>query len=246
MSSARWRCLSRPAAIAVSGRRDCRCGRVLRRRSPGMRWRRGMEYDSVPLCRLLPYSMRRPALKLIAAMVFSSGCHSAAAPRSCMVNEDCEQGENSQQQYCDGQTVVAYNFLSNSLSCYQGQRGTCKPIDDSTFGATCSTNDDCKSYTLACMDQVCADVCLATISNNVVLCDDFNPCPSPDALPPMVGIVRCPAGCRAGKRNWTCGDECFCLVCPVPDGGRGASDATRPATDAANMADARRDVSDGE
>lgn len=143
------------------------------------------------------------------------GCHSTSQPRSCRVNEDCSQGEQGRYEYCDGQAVLAASFYDGYFSCYQGAAGVCKPVDDSTDGAPCATNDDCKSYRLACLNQSCVDDCGASLGGEPVLCDETTPCPNPDALPPDVAIVRCPAGCRAGTRNWTCRGECFCPTCPA-------------------------------
>ena len=191
--------------------------------------------------------MKTQGLRLIVSLVWGSlvmgaGCGSSTQPRSCLVNEDCDQGDHGSYQYCDGQAVSASNFANGDVSCYQSPPGTCKPVDDSTLGAKCSTNDDCKTYSVSCVNQLCVDNCLGSLGNEPVLCDDTSPCPSPDALPPTVGIVRCPAGCRAGKRNWTCRSECFCPYCPASDAASDAADARRASSDGDSAADARQDA----
>jgi hypothetical protein len=195
------------------------------------------------LCAFDQSPMKRLAVALLVGpLVLMSGCRSSTKSRSCMVNEDCDQGEAGQYQYCDGQAIFASNFYDDYFSCYQGSLGTCKPVNDSTTGAQCSTNDDCKTYSTACVNQLCVDECGSSLGNEPVLCDDLSPCPSPDALPPTVGIVQCPAGCRAGTRNWTCRSECFCPYCPAPDAASDAVDARRSSGDGDSTSDARPDV----
>jgi len=175
-------------------------------------------------------------------LVVAAGCHSSTQPRSCLVNEGCDQGEQGLYEYCEGQAVLASNFYDGNVSCYRSSPGTCKPVDDSTFGAQCSTNNDCKTYSVACVDGLCADNCGGSFGNEPVLCDDTGPCPSPDALPLNVGVVHCPAGCRAGTRNWTCRSECFCPYCPAADGASDSADAIRASSDGDSAADGRPGV----
>jgi len=178
----------------------------------------------------MPLRGRDPMKRLDVALILwplilTSGCRSSTQPRSCLVNEDCNQGQNGQYEYCDGQSMLVSDLYYSYISCYQSILGTCKPVNDSTFGAKCTTNDDCKTYCAGCVNELCVDICVPSFGNEAVVCDDSHPCPSPDALPSTVGIVQCPAGCRAGERNWTRRSECFCPSCPAPDAAADALDA---------------------
>jgi hypothetical protein len=187
--------------------------------------------------------MKRLALALILwPLILTSGCRSSSQPRSCLVNQDCNQGQNGQYEYCDGQAVLVSSFYYDNFFCYHTPLGTCKPMDNSTLGAHCGTNYDCKAYPTSCVNQSCVNTVCESFGGEPGLGDDSDPCPSPDALPPNVGCFQCPAGCRAGKRNWTCRNECFCPSCPAPDAAADAVDARRTSGGDGNSADSPTDM----
>ena len=127
-----------------------------------------------------------------------AGCHGQKAI-SCFVNQDCPGLE-----YFDGPATMVNEI------CVEVSPGVCRPMDSTTIGAPCKSNDDCKAAPLVC-DGSC--VTFECISGSY-LCDDASPCE-----PPSGGVaVYCGHGCRAGSRNWSC-SSCFCPSCSLGDAG---------------------------
>lgn len=150
--------------------------------------------------------------QVVALTALLCGCKSdLPTARTCLVDEDCQETA----QYCEG--VVAHG----TTLCTQAAPGTCRPMDMSTLGAACTSDEQCKFAESACLSGVCSlNECLST--GGLVICE-HGQCPAPGDAAASVSIIECAPGCHAGSRLHTC-RACFCDSCAAPDGSTMTSD----------------------